>query len=327
MLNKKSNSRDEDCEAQAAEARRQGTELIEDHFAHHVQHNPDSSYVSWIACLHPENAEVTIDERFFVPGNPWWTVYEGAKGEIPTATAESLEGAPTAVATANTPTSTTPPEDVSKSSSGLDLVVGSLLSVIGILTVFGLEAAAYAIYCVSAAFYRLSEAMDPPTTVTGIFYSICLLVYYLLALLDSCLLVASVLTTEIMAGALFLLSCLFAGCEMAASWHQYLRRTCHLLRWAFRSESLSAHPPRHLCLVCLPKEKLREDKKGEEDIEEPPTWARIEPSVPKEDWVEAGSSATPTAPEEHVIVLDQSNVIVENDGKDNSASQGKLDTW
>ena len=50
--------------------------------------------MTWIACLHPENAEVTIDQRFFIPGNPWWTVYEGAKRDIPTATAVPVSGVP-----------------------------------------------------------------------------------------------------------------------------------------------------------------------------------------------------------------------------------------
>ena len=65
--NKNDQHRDEEsaaCEAEAAEARRRGTELIEQHLSHHMSQNPDSSYVTWIACLHPENAEVTIDERF-----------------------------------------------------------------------------------------------------------------------------------------------------------------------------------------------------------------------------------------------------------------------
>ena len=33
-------------------------------------------FVTWIATLHPENADVTIDQRFFVSGNPWWAIYE-----------------------------------------------------------------------------------------------------------------------------------------------------------------------------------------------------------------------------------------------------------
>jgi hypothetical protein len=320
MLNR--NNRDEEAEAEAVEARRQGTELIDDHLSHHMDQNPDSSYVTWIACLHPENAEVTIDERFLVPGNPWWTVYEGAKGDIPTATAVPVqeEAAPshsTALTVPdhnenNDPINTAPPkEEVSDQSSGLDLVVGCTLSFAAILTVLGLEAAAYATYWISAGFYRMAQAMDPPNAATGIFYSICLLVYWVLALVDSCLLLSSVLTTEIMAFALFIFSCLFAGCDMAARWHQYLRRTCHLLRWAFRSASLSAYPPRHLCLVCLPKDEKEDQDEEVGAIVEDKKWTQA--AVPKENWIEEGS-ATPTAPPstEHIIVLDESDVIVDD---------------
>jgi hypothetical protein len=350
MLNQ-NNNQDEDVEAEAdaAEARRRGTEVIEGHLSHHIQQNPDSSYVTWIACLHPENAEVTIDERFLIPGNPWWTVYEGAKADIPTATATPLaEEAPavvpstsTAVATPNSNLNpfTTAPEDVSKQATGIDLLVGCILSIVAILAVFGMETVGFCVYWISTGFYHLAQALDPPSAITGIFYSLCLLVYYTLALIDSCLLIASVLTTEIVAFTLLLLSSLLAGCDMAKRWHQYLRRTCHLLRWAFRSESLSADPPRHLCLVCLPKKDLPEDDEDEKEDtavaaaateEGRAQW--VEPAatttVPagKEHWLEVETSATPTAPpsEEDVILLDESNVFVDHG---NGSSNKKEDSW
>lgn len=317
-MRNKEQQRDEEAEAEAAEARRRGTELIEGHLSHHMTQNPDSSYVTWIACLHPENADVTIDERFLVPGNPWWTVYEGAKGEIPSATAVPVsdEQAPSALVVPDgnnpTPFNTVPPKEdrVPDKSTGLDLLVGSILSLTAVLAVFGMELAAYVCYGISAGFYRMAQAMDPPNACTGIFYSVFLLVYWTLAFVDSCLLLASVLTTEIVALALFILSCLFANCDMAGRWHQYLRRTCHLLRWAFRSKSLSAYPPRQLCCVCLPKEK-REEVDHEEVVgiskeEEQWTQARIE-----------AESVAPSAPPstEHVIVLDESDIIVD-DGRD-----------
>jgi hypothetical protein len=82
-----------------------------------------AAIVTWIATLHPENADITIDQRFFIPGkscsrydgfvnflherkthkqlksidlfhegNPWWTIYEETKNnQIPTATAVPVE--------------------------------------------------------------------------------------------------------------------------------------------------------------------------------------------------------------------------------------------
>jgi hypothetical protein len=69
---------DNDAAAQAARARRIGTNIVRSHLQTHLDNNPDSSFMTWIATLHPENASVTIDERFFIPGNPWQTVYQEA---------------------------------------------------------------------------------------------------------------------------------------------------------------------------------------------------------------------------------------------------------
>ena len=62
---------DIEAEAMAAQAQQQGVDLIRSHVSTYLEHNPEASYVSWIATLHPENAEVTIDPRFNIPGNPW----------------------------------------------------------------------------------------------------------------------------------------------------------------------------------------------------------------------------------------------------------------
>ena len=61
---------DLEASAQAAMHREHAQNLVREHLEHHVSHNPGASsdYVTWIATLHPENAEITIDQRFFVPG-------------------------------------------------------------------------------------------------------------------------------------------------------------------------------------------------------------------------------------------------------------------
>ena len=61
---------DIEASVQAAMHREHAQNLVREHLEHHVSHNPGASsdYVTWIATLHPENAEITIDQRFFVPG-------------------------------------------------------------------------------------------------------------------------------------------------------------------------------------------------------------------------------------------------------------------
>lgn len=61
---------DEEAEYQAVMARRHAGELVRNHLETHAVNNPGASsdYVTWIATLHPENADITIDHRFFIPG-------------------------------------------------------------------------------------------------------------------------------------------------------------------------------------------------------------------------------------------------------------------
>ena len=63
-------SSDEEAQAQAAvtASREAGIATIRNHCEHHLMSNPTSTYVTWIATLHPENAHVTIDSRFLIPG-------------------------------------------------------------------------------------------------------------------------------------------------------------------------------------------------------------------------------------------------------------------
>jgi hypothetical protein len=60
----------EEAQAQAAvtASREAGIATIRNHCEHHLISNPTSTYVTWIATLHPENAHVTIDSRFLIPG-------------------------------------------------------------------------------------------------------------------------------------------------------------------------------------------------------------------------------------------------------------------
>ena len=302
---------DEEAEAEAAEARREGTEMIANHLSMHLSQNPDSSYVTWIATLHPENADVTIDQRFLVPQNPWWTVYEGAKNDIPIANAVPLHEdqadpnedipTPTYVPTKTPSTSTNEPsssDEEPKTSSPcnpIDSLVGCCLSLSATLTVVALETVAFLIYGVAAGVWNLAKSMEPPNIFTGLLYCIFMLVYWALAIVDSSLLLASVLTVEIVAGACYILSLLFGGCDKAASWHQYIRRTCHMMRWAFRSRYVT--PSRHFYGCCRPKEELNEDEVVD-----------VEDQIQRH--VEKSTGITPT-----FVVFDEKDFVVDEHGK------------
>jgi hypothetical protein len=281
---------DEEAEMQAEQARQQGTTLIRSHLSHHFVNNPNSSYVTWISTLHPENADVVIDQRFLIPGNPWWTVYEETK--TPTATAVPIagEGEDPSTITYSTSTASTP--HFCLRCSPLDLTVGVSFALIALLTTLVLEVTACSFYVVAAIFYGLAKPCDPPNVFTGMLYSIFMLNYWIFALIDSLLLLISVLFTELLAIAAFCMSICLGGILMALYWHQCIRRVCHMTRWASRRGC--SNPPRHF--VFCGRDEFKKDMDGSE--------------VP----------AIPTAASAPVVIVDKASVVVEQDTRDSARS-------
>lgn len=64
-------------EESAAVARKKCISLIRQHLSNHLKENPNTSYESWIASCHPENAKIALDPRFLITeNNPWLEVWE-----------------------------------------------------------------------------------------------------------------------------------------------------------------------------------------------------------------------------------------------------------
>lgn len=224
---------DEEARAQAAQAVEQGTTLIREHLASHMHANPNSSYVTWISTLHPENASVTIDTRFLIPGNPWWTAYEDCKPGMPSAVAIPVDD--------NGQGQSAGAEEYRKPHfcqvcSPVVLITGASLALAAFLAVNIIEIIATCIYFISAALFHMSK------------YIRCLrILYYIFAMVDSILLMTSVLVAEFLAGSAFIFIIIFGGHLAACNWHQYIRRICHASRHLHRK---TCNPPRQLMLCC-----------------------------------------------------------------------------
>lgn len=263
---------DADAEAQAARARADGETLIRDHLANHLVYNKGASsdYISWLATLHPENAEITIDQRFFIPGNPWWSIYDETVNQMPYATAVAVQNGddqPTgndqlngeeggkhplssgedshAAASAGASSHGSLPPHYLLNCSPIDVLVGSLTTFHAILGTVIMELVALIIYFIAAFFYHCAKAMGRTNLLNGFLYSLCMILYFSFALADSILLCSSVLVTEILDMTGWLLGCLFGGVLVANLRHQFVRRICHHIRWAFRRHHLD--PPRSWC--------------------------------------------------------------------------------
>jgi hypothetical protein len=132
--------------------------------------------------------------------------------------------------------------------SPIDMLVGIILVAHAFLGVLICELLAFSFYLVAFILYWIAKIFDPPNVITGILYSFFMALYYGFALGDSVCLFCSVIVTEILAGAGWFVTLLFGGIWMANHRHQYIRRTCHLIRWAFRSPF--SEPKRHFSMFC-----------------------------------------------------------------------------
>lgn len=269
---------DEEAELQAARHRHNASMLVRDHLETHVATNPgvSSDYVTWIATLHPENADITIDHRFFVPGNPWWTIYEETKNnQIITATAVLLPengdeddiehasndpGREDNGITTNSHTNISNSQTAANSDTGdkretthcckicspVSLAFAVLIGGPAVLGVLICEIVALLLFYLPAKiFYCISEALAPPNCCTCLFYCIFRVLYSVWSFCDSIVLVVSVVVAEIVALAAFLVGFCTGGALWARRLQQQIRRICHGIRVFFRKTN--TRPSRHFC--------------------------------------------------------------------------------
>ena len=98
-------------------------EIIRDHLSDYLSRNPDGSFTSWIADLHPEN--VNVDDRLTKEDSEWLLLWRAQKSMLPPM-----------------PCSSPPPthEPIEPQSSGLiELIFGSSFTLFTITFVFGME--------------------------------------------------------------------------------------------------------------------------------------------------------------------------------------------
>lgn len=221
---------DDEAAATAAQARQQGLNIVRSHLQSHLSNNPDSSYVSWIATLHPENAKISIDDRFFIPGNPWQMVYEETlleESDTCSHNEDSLDD--------RSSESWRLTVELWRRCSPIDVLIGCSLTLVTATTVASLEIAALVIYFFEYAFSHLTNSLEPPSLATLWIYGIAQFLYHLFASLDSILLLLSVAIGELLAAIQYGLSLLFGGFNFASIWHQAIRRVAHQIRVRFRA--------------------------------------------------------------------------------------------
>lgn len=257
---------DEEAQAVATATREETTTSIREHCERHLSLNPESSYVGWIATLHPENAHVTIDSRFVIPGNPWLTVWEEAKDEL-----RKLGGGRAHDDVLVTPTA--PPEpnaafatDVVNGQddgsqqhharkcegSCLDFIIGNALVFTSVVFSFAFELAASYCYISYWMCMKIVKMCSPPYICTLLPFFIAYLIGFCFQLIDMLLLLVGVIVVESIAAANYVIVTILAfSHRRGKKMHQLTRKLPHMTRWAFRQSYFKNwDPPRTTFFVC-----------------------------------------------------------------------------
>lgn len=261
---------DEEAQASAAAAREQGIATIRNHCEQHLTQNPDSSYVTWVATLHPENAEVSIDPRFLIEGNPWLAVYEEAREDLQKG-GGYISGIVATPTSELTPANPHPLQDGQEEASDghksgrkfvgfFDFVIGNMLVLMSVTGTFAFEMASSYCYLSYWLCSKIVKNCSPP----NMFFCLPLCVAFTIGktfqLLDASLLFASIIYVESVSVANYLI-CTIIACshDQGKAMHQMTRKLPHLIRWAFRQNFENWDPPRAHMRSCSVKPQIQNE--------------------------------------------------------------------
>jgi len=245
VMNRPDTLLDDEAYAISLSAQERGIADIRQHCVQHLSHNPSSSFVTWIATLHPENAQLTIDPRFLIPDNPWSTVYEEVK--------ENLQNGKGAIAAVPTPSAPhlddIMPEDVPVEGQGdkesdassttyrgcLDLFISRILIFVCILASIVIELMAGYAYFSYSLCGKIIDKCSPVGAFSWLPLSIAWILRAAFCFMDIVLHCASVLVVEWIAVVNYILCTIFAcSPEVGKNVHQMTRKLPHHVRWAVR---------------------------------------------------------------------------------------------
>jgi hypothetical protein len=193
--------------------------------------------------LHPEAAEDHINPQNGA-SNAWGTFFKEVREDIPVAVAykveEDEETSVQAMEVATVPkadhTNQTDDKHTEKSVGRgcfyLEGLIGCTLTFSAVVVTFSIELSAAICYCLAAAIHKVASNGEMVIFVRAVL----LLIVQSLMITDAIMLTMSVLLTEVLGGVTYIVTACFGGfCQAGEAWRLYIRKVCHLTRWAFRS--------------------------------------------------------------------------------------------
>lgn len=160
-----------------------------------------------------------------------------ARTDLPIAVAVKDDDEPIPGQVTNISNETTGDEATIPSGSGcfyLEGLIGCSLTLTAVVATFAIELAAAICYCLAAGFYHVAKIDACPILIKAIF----MLVVHALMLADAILLTVSLILTEVLGLVTGITTAIWTALTRCVSvgkaWHAYVRKVCHLTRWAFR---------------------------------------------------------------------------------------------
>lgn len=187
--------------------------------------------------LHPETAEVYVDSQNSST-TVWGTVMNEARTDLPVAVPvehvrqdeEMRPGTDTKISGEVHDENAEMP--VGGGCFYLEGLLGCSLTLVAVLATFAVELAAAICYSLAASMYYAVSGKDVPIFVKAIV----MLIVHSLMVADAILLAVNLMLTEILGWVTGVVTSIFNPkcCEGGQVWHCYIRKVCHLVRWAFR---------------------------------------------------------------------------------------------
>lgn len=168
----------------------------------------------------------------------------------------------------------------------IEVVLGTGLALSAVASVLAIDLSAAIVYLLECGFCQVSNSFKRLGGFFAPFYALFIMIVYVLMFVDMTLLAVSVLVAEILAVNTWLVTMLFGGCQQAAIWHQYVRRMCHLTRWALRFDLGEWAParvfPGHCC-----ESSSWDNRQGDVEVSSPTDGTLPEESLAVEAVVDA----------------------------------------
>ncbi len=184
--------------------------------------------------LHPETADIYVD-----PNNGstsvWGTVMNEICTDLPIAVVIQDEDVSPGTVT-RIPDEKRQDDINMPSGVGcfyLEGFLGCCLTFTAMAATFAVELVAAICYCLAAGFYFIVRIKECPIFIKAIV----MVIVHALMVVDAILLTVSVMLTEVLGAVTGLITCIFNSrcCLVGKAWHIYVRKICHLTRWAFRN--------------------------------------------------------------------------------------------